>query len=408
MSKCQHGTACAMALSLAALVGCAGDLPVDLSAAPAIGESREQDALIQRVAQNSTSGDFDGDGLGDVAYGDPRSGRTSACPAGFGAVYVHAGDDPTREVRWARGAGLSGPAVCGAGLGTGLGASDVDGDGYDDLIVGVPGGQVGQVQVVFGSPAGLSPARQTTIQGATADGPGARFGAAIAAGDFDCDGFADVAAAAPDADAGGAVDAGSVSVFRGRAGGIATSGTRLLQGAFGDPAESGDRFGYALAAGNLDADGPGGCACDDLAISASFEDVSGIEDAGMVHILYGGANGPGSGGTHKIPPSGVLGPQRGQLLGGHLGIGDIDEDGVDDLSMTLSASDRLAWVAGGAGGLGPATIGPDQMALEETCSGEAKKGKVTITDIKITIHPPSCDPCCGPGSCCIGGSCGGD
>ena len=406
MSKCQRGTACAMVLSVAAMLGCAGDEPIDLSAAPAVGEL-EEEALIQRVAQNSTSGDFDGDGLGDAAYGDPGSGRTGACPAGFGAVYVHAGDDPAREVRWARGAGLSGPAVCGAKLGTGLGAADVDGDGYDDLVVGVPGGQVGHVQVVFGSPAGLSPARQTIIQGATADGPAARFGAAIAAGDFDCDGFADVAVAAPDADA-GATDAGAVTVFRGRANGVATSGTRLVQGAFGDPAESGDRFGYALASGNLDADGPGGCGCADLAISAAFEDVSGIEDAGMVHVLFGGSSGPGSGGAHEIPPTGVLGPQRGQLVGGHLGIGDIDEDGVDDLSMTLSASNRLAWVAGGAGGLGPAAVGPDQMALEETCSDGAKKGKVTITDIKIRIIPPDCDPCCGPGSCCIGGSCGGD
>jgi hypothetical protein len=410
MWKSHRGTASALVSCLAALAAaCASESDaVDLATTPALGESRSSELLIQRVAQNSTVGDFDGDGLGDAAIGDPTSGRTSACPAGFGAIYIHAGDDPTRGVRWARGAGLSGAAICGAALGTGLDAADIDGDGYEDLIVGVPGTPVGQIQVVFGSAAGLSSTRQATISGPSADGPSAHFGAAIAAGDFDCDGFADVAAAAPDADVGGAQDAGSVTVYRGRASGVATTGTRLVQGAFGDAAEGGDRFGFALAAGNLDADGPGGCGCDDLAISASFEDVSGVEDAGLVHVLFGGSSGPGSGGTQNVPPSGALGPLRGQGLGSHLGIGDIDLDGVDDLSMTLSASDRLAWMSGGAGGLGPISIETDELALGATCDVEAKKGTVTITDIKVNMNPSGCELCCGPGNCCIGGSCGGD
>jgi hypothetical protein len=321
---------------------------------------------------------------------------------------VHPGDDPTAGVRLARGAGLVGAPVCGAALGTGLDAGDVDGDGYDDLIIGLPGLTVGRIQVVFGSPSGLSPTRQTTVLGPTIDGSSAHFGSAIAAGDFNCDGYADVAVGAPDADVGAAVDAGSVSVFLGRSTGISPTGTRRVQSAAGDAPENGDRFGYALAAGDLDTGGPEECGCDDLAISATFEDVAGVANAGLVHVLFGGTSGPGGGGTRMITPTGRLGPFRDQGMGSSLGIGDIDLDGVDDLSMTLSATDQLAWMSGGARGLGPVNIESDELALGATCDAEAKKGTVTITDIKITFGSPDCAPCCGPGDCCIGGSCGGD
>jgi hypothetical protein len=399
----------AAALCIAATAGCAGDEPAaspaadqHAGAALAAGEP-----LIRRVAPNSAVGDFDGDGLGDAAYGDPAAGRSTACPAGFGAIVVHAGADPTRAVRLARGAGLSGAATCGAALGTGLAAADIDGDGFDDLVVGAPGLTVGQIQVVFGSRAGLS-SRQTIASGPTIDGAGARFGAAIAAGDFDCDGFADVAVAAPAADVGSAADAGAVTVLAGRAGGVAATGPRLVQTAFGDPAEPGDQFGFSLAAGDLDAGGPAECGCDDLAISAALDDVGAARDAGLVHVLYGGTSGPGSGGADLVAPSGAIASLPGQGMGSHLGIGDVDGDGIDDLSMTLSASDQLAWMAGGAAGLGPAQVAAGALTLDPTCGAEAKKGTVTITDIKVTIIPSGCDPCCGPGNCCIGGSCGGD
>jgi len=403
------------ALFIAALIaGCAaGEEPMpgaerSSSLASAAQPGGAGDGLIQRVARNSTTGDFDGDGLEDVAYGDRSWGAGTACPAGFGAVVVHYGAEPTRGVRWARGAGLVGPTVCGAELGAAVGAADIDGDGYDDLVVGAPGATQGQIQVAFGAAAGLSRSRQTTIVGPSVDGPAAHFGAAIAAGDFDCDGHADVAVGAPDAGAGSIADAGSVTILPGRPTGIATTGPRLLQDAAGDPPESGDRFGFALAAGNLDAVGPDECGCDDLAISATFEDVAGVQDAGVVHVLFGGQAGPGSDGAETIPTAGPLAPRRGQDTGARLGIGDIDGDGIADLSVALVASGQIAWLAGGRDGLGGAHVGADDLVLEETCGGGTLEGKVTITDIVIRWGPFDCDHCCGPGNCCSGGSCGGD
>jgi hypothetical protein len=274
----------------------------------------------------------------------------------------------------------------------------------DDLAIGLAGLSYGQVQVVFGSRTGLSTTRQTTILGPTVDGAAARFGAAITSGDFDCDGFGDLAVAAPEADV-GVLDAGQVTVYSGRSTGIATVGTRHVQSAFGDAPEAGDRFGAALGVGDLDGE-PGTCGCDDLVIAAPYEDWDGVADAGLVHVAYGGRSGVAAGGSDLVAPIGVLGPLREQGLGSNLAVGDVDLDGIDDLSLTLSATDQLAWLAGGRAGVGPATIEREGVPVNPVCETEVK-GKVEIIDIKITFGPFDCDPCCGEGSCCIGGSCGG-
>lgn len=367
-------------------------------------QAQAEDPLIRRVARNSAVGDFDGDGLGDAVYGDSTSGSDSACAAGYGAAFVHYGDDPETGVRLARGAGLLGVATCGAALGAGLGAGDIDGDGYDDLVLGLSGLAVGQIQVVYGSASGLSATRQTTLTGPSIDGTAAGFGATLASGDFDCDGYDDVAVGAPDANVGAVVDAGEVSVYRGQSLGISTTGTRYVQSAFGDAPETGDRFGYALAAGDLDGVSPGVCGCDDLAISAANEDWSGVADAGLVHVSYGGRSGVNGGGTDLIQPTGVLGPVRGQAMGSNLAIGDVDLDGVDDLTLLLGASDQLAWLEGGPSGVGAVTLGADELPSDSACAATEKKGTATLVWIEIN---PTCDQCCGPGNCCIGGSCGG-
>jgi hypothetical protein len=77
------------------------------------------------------------------------------------------------------------------------------------------------------------------------------FGSAVAAGDFDHDGFADLPAGAPGEDAGSVGEAGAVSVLYGSAGGLSTAGGQILTqdsprvGSFAEPRDS---FGLALAA----------------------------------------------------------------------------------------------------------------------------------------------------------------
>ena len=86
----------------------------------------------------------------------------------------------------------------------------------------------------------------TQVGGAVEGGD--QFGAALAAGDFNHDGFVDLAAGAPSERVGTTVGAGAVSVLPGSAGGLTANGGRLFT-QVGGTVEAGDAFGEQLAAG---------------------------------------------------------------------------------------------------------------------------------------------------------------
>ena len=174
---------------------------------------------------------------------------------------------------------------------------DFNGDGYVDRAVGVPLEDVGSasdagvVNVLYGSPTGWPPratrSSARTTSAARRRCPGrrpARLG--VDDGDFDHDGFTDLAVGVPAEDIGAAADAGTVESpvrLRRRARpGRPASGTRTAR-AIADVAEGGDRLGAALAAGDLNNDGH-----DDLA-SARPGSVGTVAGAGAVNVIYGSA-----------------------------------------------------------------------------------------------------------------------
>ncbi|HZB58589.1 MAG TPA: FG-GAP repeat protein, partial [Actinomycetota bacterium] len=178
--------------------------------------------------------------------------------------------------------------------------ADFDNDGFADLAVGVPGENdfAGAVSVLYGSGGGLT---GTGAQVFTGVGGGAivgSFGAAVAAGDFDNDGFADLAAGAPFRSVGGQGAAGSVGVLYGSSGGLTATGGQLFT-QVGGAVETGDEFGSALAAGDFDNDGFA-----DLGAGPPGENVGGVAAAGAVSALFGAGGGLGTAGGQLFTQGG--------------------------------------------------------------------------------------------------------
>ncbi|MEE9269031.1 MAG: FG-GAP-like repeat-containing protein [Candidatus Krumholzibacteria bacterium] len=189
---------------------------------------------------------------------------------------------------------------------------DVNGDGFGDIIVGVPGQN--RSYVFFGSTTGLSPTPSVELLGSQS---GADFGFSVSsAGDVNGDGFADFIMAAPlyDDDF---LDEGRVYVYMGRAAGLMDTPFWKLSG--GQP---GAQFGYAVSwAGDVNGDG-----LDDVLVSAPFAD-SGQQDEGRVYLYLGEPAG-----LSLIPAWAMELDQDGAWFGSSVAAaGDVNGDGYSDV-----------------------------------------------------------------------------
>jgi hypothetical protein len=164
-----------------------------------------------------------------------------------------------------------------------LAVGDFDGNGFDDLAVGSPGedGNTGRVFVYRGTPTGLMPFRAYTQDGTGVNEAGDQFGFSLAGGDFNGDGFDDLAVGAPGEDVGDAINAGAVFVLLGSADGLEMWGWKSQAGMGSN--ESGDQFGYAVVAADFNADTEL-----DLAVGAPNEGLGNVH-AGHVFIFKGDA-----------------------------------------------------------------------------------------------------------------------
>ena len=199
--------------------------------------------------------------------------------------------------------GVEGTSEESDNFGASLAAEDFDGDGFDDLAIGVPNEDIGNsgtkdaagaINVVDGSADGINTDTdqilfqdQQGVQGTSEDGD--NFGASSAAGDFNGDGLSDLAIGVPFEDitsgSGFVEDAGAVNVLDGSANGLDTANSQIwFQDQPGVQGSNGrfDFFGRSLATGDFNDDG-----FDDLAVGVPQEDIKGIENAGAVNVFAG-------------------------------------------------------------------------------------------------------------------------
>ncbi|MFJ1972500.1 FG-GAP-like repeat-containing protein [Streptomyces sp. NPDC087903] len=148
-------------------------------------------------------------------------------------------------------------------------------------------------------------------------------------GDFNGDGYRDVAIGAMSADVGSVRNAGAVVVLYGSASGVsAAKKTVITQNSTGVPgaAEDGDRFGSSLAAGDLDADGYA-----DLVVGAPYESVGDRDGIGTATIIWGGRSGL-TGGSSLPQSSAELSEWGGYSSA--IATGDFNGDGKTDVTVT--------------------------------------------------------------------------
>jgi hypothetical protein len=251
----------------------------------------------------AAAGDVNGDGFADVLVGSPGDGVKNT-----GSAFLYLGGDPTTGLHNGAAWATSGSAP-GVRMGASVAATDVNGDGLGDVIVGAPGSSTTQGQVlVFKGVQGATPVLFATIQNDQID---ASFGATVASGgDFNEDGFGDILIGAPLHDEIAAFDSGSAYVYFG---GTTVSPFNYIRFAVG---EAGQQLGTALAAAG-DTDGDGHL---ELLVGVPAAD----SGAGQVQLF------PWTGGNIGAPVI-VHGPQAGAAFGTAVaGLGDINGDGFAD------------------------------------------------------------------------------
>ena len=217
-------------------------------------------------------------------------------------------------------------------------ASDVNGDGFCDLLISAPynsevGAYAGEVYLILGKVKGfqldedLGQASASFRGESTSDMAGLSIGGG---GDVNGDGFCDLVIGAPFHDGNG-VDSGAVYLVLGKSSGWALDVNLSQADASFLGEDSDDYAGYSVdIAGDVDRDG-----YDDIIIGA-YNDEGGGGGAGKVYLVFGRA----SGWSARMNLSSCAGSSfLGEAFGDGLGIcvskaGDVNWDGFGDVLIS--------------------------------------------------------------------------
>ncbi|MCP3976447.1 MAG: hypothetical protein GY720_18325 [bacterium] len=312
-----------------------------------------QAAAFDHWGQSLAAGDFNNDGRDDLAVGAPFDDVNTTSGAGSVQVFFgSAGGLSTSgdKIYHRATPGIKGPLSDG-NFGSSLAAGDFNGDDHDDLAIGSPSDTInamvgaGAVNVIYGSNGGLTKAGDDLFHRAT---PGIRgtpgtfdlFGHSLAAGDFDNNGYDELAIGAPFDAIGAASDAGSVQVLQGGANGLKKAGDKIWhrnRAGIRGVAGPNDGFGYSLTAARFNSGGHY-----DLAVGVWLDDVGAVFGVGSVHVIYGSGSGLVAAGDQiwHQGSNGIKGAnESNDNFGWSVGAGDFDGNGKHDLLIGVPNED---------------------------------------------------------------------
>ena len=219
------------------------------------------------------------------------------------------------------------------------GAGDINGDGIDDIIIGA----AGESYVVFGNSGGFDSGFELSDLDGSNGFTISSGGSVSGAGDINGDGIDDIIIGALGADPNGIESAGESYVVFGNSGEFDSSFELSdLDGSNGfviNGIDEGDFSGRSVSgAGDINGDG-----FDDIIIGADRADPNGIENAGESYIVFGNSEFDPSLELSNLDGSNgfvLNGIDQGDFSGSSVsGAGDINGDGFDDVIIGADRAD---------------------------------------------------------------------
>lgn len=329
-----------------------------------------------------SSGDINGDGIDDMIIGNHWRDANGNVNAGethviFGKTTPFAS---VLELSSSLIDGSSGFVVNGVDArdqsGHAVASGDINGDGYDDLIIGAPyrytysQDRYGEAYVVFG----FNDTATDTLDLSSLDGStgfalaspsrlwGAQAGNAVGSGDVNNDGYDDVIIGAPEAEVSGGNTEGRAFVVFGKSTSFSSwIDLASLDGNNGFSLEGPnerDYLGHAVGSGDINGDGiddlivgaPGGTCTHTFSHNCRLDN----QNKGKTFVVFGQNSFAGS---SLINPSSLNGSDGFVLNGIHyldnsgssFASGDINGDSIDDLVIGARRADRPGFSSSSSG-----------------------------------------------------------